>query len=76
MKNSLKSLHQDFKFDDGIGWLKFNFRTKTWWFYTHDGIPYNTKQFDINRAIYLIQITKKIVAKVDGIDNENSTEND
>lgn len=60
---------KEYKFEDNIGWMKFNFKTKTWWYYTNDGIPCDLKCFDKNQAIYKVQITKAVVANIDGYDN-------
>lgn len=64
--NNLKSLHKDYKFEDNLGWLKFNFQTKSWWFYLNDGMAHDTGIFDINEAIYKIQLTKAVLAEMDG----------
>lgn len=69
--SNLKNLNKEYKFSDGIGWLKFNFRTKSWWFYTSDGIPHDMKLFDMNEAIYRIQITKRVLAELDGFTSPN-----
>lgn len=65
---------KEYKFDDNIGWLKFNFKTKTWWYFTNDGIPCDLKCFDKNQAIYKVQITKKVIAEMEtkqNIEQEN-----
>jgi hypothetical protein len=63
---NLKNLNKEYKFDDNLGWLKFDFQTKSWWFYLNDGMSHDTGIFDINEAIYKIQLTKSVLAEIDG----------